>query len=261
MTLRTQGGKLLTKGGILACDCCGPGAWYCDTNYGACTIGGVCSIKCQDECTAAGGVYHGNGSVCCSGVPAASAIPKTITLSFGGTKPKAYGHGCDSYPAGHGPTVDATFDKTAGWVPLDVFGLTAWPATMALARDGTTLNFVLYRWSGGTIAEPSSATVSIQCDHVKSDGRIAWKITSATLEAWSLRACKGSAMDTSITSKLIWGLSVACGGNSVDGFTFNSQTVTSSNSFGLGVADPLRPQPVFCNLDISSWKITGITFG
>jgi hypothetical protein len=28
MTIKTQGGKLLTKGGKLACDCCGD-AWYC----------------------------------------------------------------------------------------------------------------------------------------------------------------------------------------------------------------------------------------
>ena len=43
MTLRTQGGKILTQGGKLACDCCGGGGggWYCFKQCDSCETGAI----------------------------------------------------------------------------------------------------------------------------------------------------------------------------------------------------------------------------
>ena len=44
MTLRTQGGKILTQGGKLSCDCCG-GDWYCYDDAASGGVGACCRGK------------------------------------------------------------------------------------------------------------------------------------------------------------------------------------------------------------------------
>jgi hypothetical protein len=51
MTIRTSGGKLLTKDGKLSCDCCGGGEWYC--HVGVCFNAFVGGIKYKVNGTAA----------------------------------------------------------------------------------------------------------------------------------------------------------------------------------------------------------------
>jgi len=271
MPLATKNNAIIVTGGKLAenCGCCG--GWYCDTIYGACVVNGVCTSKCESECAAAGGTFHGSGSGCCSSVTSQflnSAMPKTILLSFSGVKPRAYGHGCGAYPSG--TTVDMTYDNSSGWTPLDVFGTNIWPSTITLTRDGSGATYTSYGWNGAATMydAPSSAGATIACSHIASTGLVAWSVASVGVESWSRRKCLGRGSPSEfnpdgfdgISSALVWNLSATCSGNSIDGISLPSQSVASSNSFSLGVADQFRPQPLFCNLDISQWVISGISF-
>ena len=48
MTLRTQGGKILTQGGKLSCDCCG-GDWYCYSNPCDCWTGFASTLTAASD--------------------------------------------------------------------------------------------------------------------------------------------------------------------------------------------------------------------
>ena len=48
MTLRTQGGKILTQGGKLSCDCCG-GDWYCYSNPCDCWTGFAATLTAASD--------------------------------------------------------------------------------------------------------------------------------------------------------------------------------------------------------------------
>ena len=269
MPLATKNNAIIVKDGLLAenCDCCG--GWYCDSKYGCCIINGVATSNCEEECVAAGGIFHGAGSVCCTSLSAQflnNSMPASITLSFAGSKPKAYGHGCTANPSG--TTVDLSYDNSAGWSPLDVFALNNWPDTIVLTRTENTTSYSSYGWNGGGIEAPSSANATVTCSHTTRDGRVAWVIASLTVESWSRNKCIGRTNPSEfspngangISSALIWNLSATCSGTSLSGVTAASQSITNSNGFGLGVADPLRPQPRFCNLDILGWSISSISF-
>jgi hypothetical protein len=268
MTIHTKGGKILTKGGKLACDCCG-GDWYCYSVYGACVTDSGCTIQCEADCTTAGGTFRGVGSSCCQDLATQLAQrPKSIVLSFGGTEPQAYGHGCGATP--DGITRDGTWDNSTSWTPLDVFGANTWPASITLIRDTASTDAFAYRsgdWNGGdALTSPSTATVSVRCAHIKQDGKIAWSLSAASLTSVSMRSCRGwtkpsgfnPAGAPGVGSCLEWSMTATPTGNSADGFTFASQVASVSPTFGLGVTDPMRPQPIFCNTNISTWKITGV---
>jgi hypothetical protein len=187
-------------------------------------------------------------------------------LSFGGTRPEAYGHGCTAKPSG--VTRDGNWDLSAGWTPENVFQPNAWPAALTLTHgpfSPDNFTFVYSGWNGtGT---PSIATAKIACSHVGPNGKLAWRVDSISMEVYSVGVCVGWTSPNSFhpngvkgfSCALIWKLSAQCKGDSVAGISISSQSVTSENSAGLGADDPLRPQPIFCNLNISGWKITGVT--
>jgi len=263
MPLAIKNNAIIIKDGRLAenCNCCGE--WYCYSEYGCCVVNGVATSKCEAECIAAGGTFSGVGSKCCSEVGSILLQrPASIILSFGGSPPAAYGHGCPANPSGD--TRDGTWDGTAGWTPLNVFELNNWPASMALT-PGNGLTFSYGGWAGGDA--PSSAAATISCSHVDSSGKVVWQIDSIAIESHSRRACVGWLSPTEfrdgspgVSSALSYKLNALCAGNSASGFSVASQTPSAQNVGGSGAGTALRPQPIFCNLNISGWNITGVAF-
>jgi hypothetical protein len=113
MTIRTSGGKLLTKDGKLSCDCCG-GGWVCDvTGGGACCEAGVagapptCSIKPECDCKGPGQTWKGIGTKCecnkcliasncfCYCTAQGGKVPRFIDVRVQITAAGAAGSGCD----------------------------------------------------------------------------------------------------------------------------------------------------------------------